>query len=154
MSLEKAISLEEVRKESLRYGPIAYIATVSPLHDPHLAPVAVSWIDGDIYAFVLSSSVKVRNARSNPRAAVHFAVGANTDWDSCIVWGDVALLDTTQERQSLWDKMGYDLAAFEPGGPQSDNHLFFRVRPTRATVLRTYGLKGRETWVRLTEGQS
>ena len=148
MSLEKAISLEEVRKESLRYGPIAYIATVSPLHDPHLAPVAVSWFDGDIYAFVLSSSVKVRNARSNPRATVHFAVGANTDRDSCIVWGDVTLLDTTQERQNLWDKMGYDLAPFEPGGPTANSHVFLRIIPTTALILRNYGLAGRETWSR------
>lgn len=148
------LSLDDVRAESLRYGPIAYIATVSPSGEPHLAPVAVSWFEGDVYAFVLSASVKVRNARNDPRAVVHFAVGPNTNWDSCIVWGDVSLHETTDERRALWDKMGYDLAAFEPGGPESDNHLFFRIRPQRATVLRAYGIGGRETWKRSDSGAS
>lgn len=142
------ISLDDVRGESMRFGPIAYIATSSSTGEPHLAPVAVSWFEEDIYAFVLSASVKVRNARANPRAAVHFSVGSSTQWDSCIVWGDVSLLESIDERRSLWDKMGYDLAAFEPGGPESDNHLFFRVRPSRATILRSYGVAGRETWKR------
>jgi nitroimidazol reductase NimA-like FMN-containing flavoprotein (pyridoxamine 5'-phosphate oxidase superfamily) len=148
------MSLEDVRIESLRYGPIAYIATVSPQGEPHLAPVAVSWFEGNLYAFVLSSSMKVRNARLNPRATVHFSVGPTTNWDSCIVWGEVFLLETTAERQKLWDQMGYDLAAFEPGGPESDNHLFFQIKPSRATVLRAYGMAGRDTWKNTAEVQS
>lgn len=148
------LSLDEVRIESLRYGPFAYVATVSPSGEPHLAPVAVAWFDGDIYAFVLAASVKVRNVRVNPRATVHFAVGPTTNWDSCIVWGEVTLLETTHERLSLWDKMGYDLAAFEPGGPESDNHLFVRIHPQRATVLRAYGIGGRESWKRVDSSQS
>lgn len=142
------LSLGDVRTESLRYGPIAYIATVGPANEPHLAPVAVSWIDDDIHAFVLSSGVKVRNVRAIPRATVHFSVGSSTNWDSCIVWGDAEILDTVDQRRRLWDRMGYDLAAFEPGGPESDNHVFLRIRPQRATVLRSYGLAGRSTWAR------
>lgn len=149
-----SFSLDQVRVESVRFGPIAYIATVSSNGDPHLAPVAVSWFEDDIYAFVLSSSVKVRNARAHRRATVHFSVGPTTEWDSCIVWGDVDLIETIEGRRNLWDKMGYDLSAFEPGGPESDNHLFFRIRPDRATVLRAYGLGGRETWKRTTATSS
>ena len=140
------ITLDDLRRECQRFGPIAYIGTVTPSGDPHVAPVAVSWFEGDVYAFVLSASVKVRNVRHHPRATVHFSVGPGTDWDSCIVWGDAAILATTEERRRLWDVMGYDLAAFEPGGPESDNHVFLRVRPTKATVLRAYGLAGRSTW--------
>lgn len=142
------ITLDDVKADSRRYGPFAYIATAGTDGEPHLAPVAVNWIDDSIAAFVLSSSRKVRNVKQNPRATVHFAVGESTTWDSCIVWGDARLVDTTAGRSELWDRMGYDLRAFEPGGPESDDHLFLLIEPVRATILRSYGMAGRETWRR------
>lgn len=141
-------TLDDIRNDSRRYGPFAYVATTGANGEPHLAPVAVNWIGDEIAAFVLSASRKVRNVRQNPRATVHFAVGASTNWDSCIVWGDARLATTTAERRELWDSMGYDLAAFEPGGPESDNHIFLLIAPTRATILRSYGAAGRESWRR------
>ncbi len=140
------MNLEEIKADSRRYGPFAYIATTGSDGEPHLAPVAVNWIGDDIVAFVLSSSRKVRNVRDNPRATVHFSVGESTGWDSCIVWGEAKIVDTTSGRLELWDKMGYDLRAFEPGGPESDNHVFLVIRAKRATVLRSYGMGGRFTW--------
>lgn len=140
------MNLEEIKADSRRYGPFAYIATTGSDGEPHLAPVAVNWIGDDIVAFVLSSSRKVRNVRDNPRATVHFSVGESTGWDSCIVWGEAKIVDTTSGRLELWDKMGYDLRAFEPGGPESDNHVFLVTRAKRATVLRSYGMGGRFTW--------
>jgi nitroimidazol reductase NimA-like FMN-containing flavoprotein (pyridoxamine 5'-phosphate oxidase superfamily) len=108
----------------------------------------VNWIDDTIAAFVLSSSRKVRNVTQNPRATVHFSVSESTGWDSCIVWGDARIVDTTAGRIELWDRMGYDLRAFEPGGPESDNHVFMMIEPFRASILRAYGMAGRETWRR------
>lgn len=141
-------TLDDIRQDSRRYGPFAYVATTGADGDPHLAPVAVNWVGDDIVAFVLATSRKVRNVRENPRATVHFAVGETTGWDSCIVWGEATIVDTTPGRVALWDEMGYDLRAFEPGGPESDNHVFLVVRPTRATILRTYGMAGRSSWKR------
>ena len=140
------VSLSHVKDDSRRYGPMAYVATSGSDGEPHLAPVAVSWVDDTICAFVLSSGRKVRNIRQNPRATVHYAVGEASGWDSCIVWGDATVIDTTDGRVALWDRMGYDLGRFEPGGPQSDNHVFIRITPRRATILRGMGLAGRETW--------
>lgn len=142
------ITLDDVRTDSRRYGPFAYIATCGTDNEPHLAPVAVNWIDDRIAAFVLSASRKVRNVRQNPRATVHFSVGESTGWDSCIVWGEARIADTTSERRELWDRMGYDLRAFEPGGPESDNHVFLLIDPVRATILRSYGMGGRDVWRR------
>lgn len=141
-------TLDDIRQDSRRYGPFAYVATTGADGDPHLAPVAVNWVGDDIVAFVLAASRKVRNVRENPRATVHFAVGESTGWDSCIVWGEATIVDTTPGRVALWDEMGYDLRAFEPGGPESDNHVFLVVRPTRASILRTYGMAGRSSWKR------
>ncbi len=142
------LSLDDVKSDSRRYGPFAYIATNGADGEPHLAPVAVNWIDDTIAAFVLSSSRKVRNVKQNPRATVHFAVSESTGWDSCIVWGEARIVDTTSGRRELWDRMGYDLRAFEPGGPESDDHVFLMIEPVRASILRTYGMAGRDTWRR------
>lgn len=141
-----ALSLSQVRDDSRRYGSFAYVATAGADGEPHVAPVAVAWVDDTICAFVLSASRKVRNVRQNPRATVHFAVSEGTAWDSCIVWGDAVVVDTTEGRKGLWGRMGYDLGRFEPGGPESDNHVFIQITPTRATILRGMGLAGRETW--------
>ncbi len=141
-------TLHDVIEESRRYGQIAWVSTASPDGEPHVVPVAVSWVDDDLYAFVLSSGKKVRNIRRNPRAFVHFQVSEKLDWDSLMLWCDASIVDTVEGRRALWDRMGYDLAAFEPGGPESDNHVFIRMVPNRATVLRFYGLKGRSSWAR------
>jgi len=141
-------TLDDIKSDSRRYGPFAFVATTGSDGEPHLAPVAVNWVDDDVVAFVLAASRKVRNVRQNPRATVHFAVGESTGWDSCIVWGDASLVEDTAGRSALWDRMGYDLRAFEPGGPESDAHVFLVVRPTRATILRTYGMAGRSSWKR------
>ena len=141
-----SVSLSHVRDDSRRYGSFAYVATAGADGEPHVAPVAVSWVDDTICAFVLSSSRKVRNVRQNARATVHFAVGESSAWDSCIVWGDAVVIDTNEGRVALWDRMGYDLSRFEPGGPECDNHVFVQITPTRATILRGMGLAGREIW--------
>ena len=142
------INLSEIETESRRFGPVAYVATAGADGEPHLAPVVVNWVDERVVAFVATASRKVRNLRQNPRASVHFAVGESSNWDSCIVWGDVSIVDTVEGRRSLWDRMGYDLAAFEPGGPEAETHVFIVVEPKRATILRSYGMAGRDTWRR------
>ena len=141
-----ALSLADVRRDSLRYGPLAHVATVSPSGTPYTSPVAVAWHGDEILTFVLSTEAKVKNLRTNPNVSVHFSVGEGTDWDSCVVWGRGSVVDDTAGREALWDKMGYPLERFEPGGPQADSHVFIRVVPTRAVILRNYGLKGRDTW--------
>jgi nitroimidazol reductase NimA-like FMN-containing flavoprotein (pyridoxamine 5'-phosphate oxidase superfamily) len=140
------MQLLDVIAESARYGRTAWISTASLDGEPHVVPVAMSWIDHELVGFVLSSGKKVRNLRANPRALVHFQVSEATDWDSLMVWGSASIVDDTNGRRALWDRMGYDLAPFEPGGPESDNHLFVKITPTKATVLRFYGIKGRDTW--------
>jgi nitroimidazol reductase NimA-like FMN-containing flavoprotein (pyridoxamine 5'-phosphate oxidase superfamily) len=148
MTQSSPLSLSDVVTESRRFGPIAYVGTTGQDGEPHVAPVVVNWVDERVVAFVLTASRKVRNIRQNPRATVHFSVGDSSGWDSCIVWGSVSIVDDTEGRRGLWNRMGYDLAAFEPGGPEADTHVFLVIDPTRATILRSYGMGGRETWSR------
>lgn len=143
-----ALTLDDVRNDSKRYGPLAWVATVSPSATPYASPVAVAWHGDSILAFLATPEAKVSNVRSNPRVSVHFAVSAETDWDSCVVWGNGRIVDDTAGRDALWDKMGYDCNLFEPGGPSAASHVFLVVEPTRAVIMRNYGLKGKESWRR------
>ena len=143
-----ALTLDDVRRESDRFGRLAFVATVSPSGTPYASPVAVAWHGDNLIAFLASNEAKVSNVRANPRVSVHFSVSAETDWDSCVVWGDGKIVDDTPGREALWDKMGYDCNMFEPGGPSAPTHVFLVVQPTRALILRNYGLKGRDNWRR------
>lgn len=140
------MNLEEVKSDTLRYGPIAYLGTVSRGGNPYVSPVVVNWVGDELVAFAATGEAKVANVRANAKLTVHFAVGEATGWDSCILWGEARVVDTVEGRRALWGEMGYDLAAFEPGGPEADTHVFIVLRPTRAVVLRMYGAKGRDTW--------
>jgi nitroimidazol reductase NimA-like FMN-containing flavoprotein (pyridoxamine 5'-phosphate oxidase superfamily) len=140
------LTFDEVKADSLRYGPIAYLATASRRGTPYVSPVAVAWVDDEVAAFLAADEAKVANLRANPQLCVHYAVGESTGWDSCILWGEARIVDTTEGRRALWDRMGYDLRPFEPGGPEADSHVFVLLRPTRAAVYRMYGIKGRFRW--------
>lgn len=140
------MDLHDVRTEAARYDRTAYLATVRPDGRPHVAPVAVAWNGDRLQTFVLGTSTKVRNLRENAAVSVHYPVSEATGWDSLIVDGTAEIIDTTEERQALWGTMGYDLDPFEPGGPESDGHVFVSITPVTALVLRRYGIDGRATW--------
>lgn len=140
------MDLNDVKREAARLGPMAYVASVRPDGRPHAVPVAVSWADDKVYGFVATQSVKVGNLRANPAVQLHWVVSDATNWDSLIIDGTAAIVDTTEGRRALWDRMGYDLSMFEPGGPEADSHVFIEVTPGRALLLRKYGTEGRDTW--------
>jgi nitroimidazol reductase NimA-like FMN-containing flavoprotein (pyridoxamine 5'-phosphate oxidase superfamily) len=134
--------------EAERLGRLAFIATTRPDGRPHAVPVAVAWSDGQVLGFVATSSVKVSNLRKNSKIMIHWQVSQATNMDSLIVEGDAEVVDTTEGRTALWDKMGYDLTPFEPGGPAADTHVFIALAPQRITFLKMYGAEGREVWTR------
>jgi nitroimidazol reductase NimA-like FMN-containing flavoprotein (pyridoxamine 5'-phosphate oxidase superfamily) len=148
VSEARPLTLAEVQADARRYGPIAYLGTVSPSGRPYTSPVAVNWIDDELVAFVATPEAKVANVRANGRMTAHYAVSEATGWDSCVLWGDARVVDTTEGRRALWDRMGYDLSRFEPGGPEADSHVFLVMTPTKAVILRNYGIAGREEWKR------
>lgn len=138
--------LDAVRQQSNRFGHNAFWATTRPDGRPHVVPVAVGWIDGQVTAFVLTTSVKVANVRNDPRTMLHWSVSEATGWDSLMIEGSANVVDTNEGRTALWDRMGYDLSMFEPGGPTAPTHVFLQLIPERATLLEMYGIKGRHHW--------
>jgi nitroimidazol reductase NimA-like FMN-containing flavoprotein (pyridoxamine 5'-phosphate oxidase superfamily) len=143
-----ALSLADVIEDSRRYGPLAYLSTVSTSGKPYVSPVAVAWRGDELLAFVATAEAKVANVRATGTLCAHFSVSEATNWDSCIVWGDARVADTTTEREQLWGAMGYDLNAFEPGGPSADTHVFIVLQPNKAVIMRKYGMEGSSTWRR------
>lgn len=140
------MELTDVQSEAARLGSRVYVATVRPDGRPHSVPIVMTWLDDKVYGFVANPSVKVTNLRSNPNVQLHWLVAEATNWDSLIIDGTANLIDTTEGRRALWDRMGYDLSLFEPGGPEADSHVFIEVIPERALLLRKYGVEGRDTW--------
>ncbi len=144
--LPKLPDLATVITQSDRFGRTVFWATTRPDGRPHTVPVAATWIDETLTAFVLTSSVKVANLRANPAAMAHWNVSEATGWDSLMVEGTATIVDDTPGRTALWNRMGYDLTAFEPGGPEAETHVFLQLQPTRATLLEMYGIKGNHRW--------
>lgn len=140
------ITLAEIQEHAARLGRIAFLASTRADGRPHSVPVGVAWVDDAVCAFVSQPSVKVSNLRRDPRAHLHWAVSAETNNDSLIVEGRAQVIDTTEERTALWDRMGYDLSQFEPGGPSSDGHVFLRIVPEQASLLAMFGFERRSRW--------
>jgi nitroimidazol reductase NimA-like FMN-containing flavoprotein (pyridoxamine 5'-phosphate oxidase superfamily) len=142
------MDLAQAAFEAQRLGQVAFVATTRSDGRPHAVPVLVAWHADDVYAFVATDSVKVRNVRANPKVMVHWQVGQETNLDSLVVEGNADVIDGADGRRALWDKMGYDCNAFEPGGPEASTHVFIRIVPDRITFLKMYGTQGREVWNR------
>jgi nitroimidazol reductase NimA-like FMN-containing flavoprotein (pyridoxamine 5'-phosphate oxidase superfamily) len=140
------MELDEVKAQAERLGRTVYVASVRPDGRPHAVPIVMNWADDRVIGFVANPSVKVTNLRANPAVQLHWLVGEATNWDSLMIDGTARIVDTTAERRSLWDRMGYDLSMFEPGGPEADTHVFIEVTPERALVLYKYGVEGRDHW--------
>ena len=61
---------------------------------------------------------------------------------------DRELFDDVETKRRLWDGVfDYDLNAFAPGGPDdSPGTGFLAITPTRALVLKQYGMGGMQRW--------
>jgi nitroimidazol reductase NimA-like FMN-containing flavoprotein (pyridoxamine 5'-phosphate oxidase superfamily) len=140
------MELADVQREAARLGMTVYVASVRPDGRPHSVPIVMRWVDDRVVGFVANPSVKVTNLRANPHVQLHWLVAEATNWDSLIVDGTASIVDTVDGRRALWDRMGYDLSMFEPGGPEADTHVFIVVTPERALLLRKYGTEGRDGW--------
>ncbi|MCU0260719.1 MAG: pyridoxamine 5'-phosphate oxidase family protein [Ilumatobacteraceae bacterium] len=140
------MELTDVQQEAARLGMTVYVASVRPDGRPHSVPIVMRWVDDRVVGFVANPSVKVANLRANPKVQLHWLVAEATNWDSLIIDGTAEIVDTVEGRRALWDRMGYDLGMFEPGGPEADTHVFISVTPERALLLRKYGTEGRDGW--------
>jgi nitroimidazol reductase NimA-like FMN-containing flavoprotein (pyridoxamine 5'-phosphate oxidase superfamily) len=141
------MKISDLIAEHQRLSAIVHLATMTPEGDPHVAPVHADWHDGRLYVMVGTDARKTRNIAAHPSVSLHYQVGEGTGWDSLMIWGQAAVLDSLEDKRRLWNIFSYDLNLFSPGGPDgSPKTCFLEIVPERAVLLRNFGMDGREEW--------
>ncbi len=140
------ISIEEVKSFASALSPWAHLATVGADNQPDVVPVHPCWEGDTLWTMLGAGSVKARNVAANPNVALHWQV--TEVGDGVEVWGTAELFDDLETKRRLWDDVfDYDLNQFAPGGPEnSPETAFLAIRPTRALVLKQYGMGGMQRW--------
>lgn len=140
------ISLEDVQSAATGLSPWAHLATVGADGEPDVVPVHPCWEGDTLWTMLGSDSVKARNVADNSKVALHWQV--TEVGDGVEVWGTAELFDDVETKRRLWDDVfDYDLNAFAPGGADdSPGTAFLAIRPTRAIVLKQYGMGGIQRW--------
>lgn len=139
-------TLDDIRSFATDLSPWAHLATVGADGEPDVTPVHPCWEGDVLWTMCGTGSVKARNVTVNPRVALHWQV--TELGDGVEVWGTARILDDLATKRRLWeDVFDYDLNAFSPGGPDnSPTTAFMAIQPTRALILRRYGMAGAERW--------
>ncbi|RZV40682.1 MAG: pyridoxamine 5'-phosphate oxidase family protein [Acidimicrobiales bacterium] len=140
------IGLTEVKEAASALSPWAHIATVGSDNTPDVVPVHPCWEGDDCWIMAGAKSVKAKNIAANPNVAMHWQVTENGD--GVEVWGSAEVFTDLETKRRLWEGVfDYDLNAFSPGGPDnSPDTAFVKVTPTRAIVLKAYGMGGIDRW--------
>lgn len=140
------ISLDEVKTFATNLSPWAHLATVGDDGEPDVVPVHPCWEGETLWTMLGVQSVKARNAAANDKVALHWQV--TEVGDGVEIWGTAEVFTDVETKRRLWDDVfDYDLNAFAPGGPDnSPETAFMAIRPTRAVVLKQYGMAGIQRW--------
>ncbi|MEP1125160.1 MAG: pyridoxamine 5'-phosphate oxidase family protein [Ilumatobacter sp.] len=139
-------TLDDVKAFATDLSPWAHLATVGADGEPDVVPVHPCWEGTTLWSMVGATSVKARNVAHNAKVALHWQVTENGD--GVEVWGTGELFADIETKKRLWDGVfDYDLNAFAPGGPEnSPDTAFLAVTPTRALILKQYGVGGMQRW--------
>jgi general stress protein 26 len=139
-------TLDDVKAFASQLSPWAHIATVGADEEPDVVPVHPCWDGETLWTMVGTTSVKAKNVADNPKVALHWQVTENGD--GVEVWGTGEVFDDLETKRRLWDGVfDYDLNAFAPGGPDnSPDTAFLAITPTRALILKQYGMGGLQRW--------
>jgi len=144
--MSDSITLADVRDFASKLSPWAHLATVGADNAPDVVPVHPCW-EGDVCWTMLGlASVKAKNVAHNNNVALHWQV--TEVGDGVEVWGTGELFSDVDTKRRLWDDVfDYDLNAFSPGGPDNSPETgFLAITPTRALILKQYGVGGLQRW--------
>ena len=142
------MDLDQIKREGARLGMWAHLATVGPSGQPHVTPVHPCWEGSTLWTMLGADSVKAKNLAHEPRCSFHWQVSDATGFDSLILWGTGHVHTDVETKRRLWEGVfDYNLGDFAPGGPEeSPNTAFMAFTPTKAVLLRNFGIGGREEW--------
>lgn len=136
---------DDVVAEIGRQGRDAFVASVSPAGEPHLAIVWLVLVDGVVHFVGDRTSVKMRNLAANPAVACHWQV-VNERRDQLFLRGTATLVEDPAERQRLWSSDAWgDLAQWYES-PADPGLAFVRIDATLASVAEEAGSGPRRRW--------
>ncbi|MGQ0617185.1 MAG: pyridoxamine 5'-phosphate oxidase family protein [Acidimicrobiia bacterium] len=143
------ITLDDVRAAAREFQQgadvFAHLATVSAQGTPDVVPIAPGWEGDTLWVMSHDGSVKVRNIMVNPSVALHWQV--TVAGDGVALWGQAEVFTDIETKRRLWTGIfDYDLNDFSPGGPDAPGSAFVAVHPTRAVIVKQYGLAGVDRW--------
>lgn len=144
--MSESIELAEVKTFAAALGPWAHLATVGADNKPDVVPVHPCWEGDVLWVMVGTGSVKAHNVAANPEVALHWQV--TEVGDGVEVWGSAEMFTDVETKRRMWDGVfDYDLNAFAPGGPDnSPGTGFIAITPSRAVVVKQYGMAGVQRW--------
>ena len=139
------MDLDDVKANARELSPWAHVATIGADGAPDVVPVHPCW-EGDVmWVMAGRTSVKARNLATDDRVAMHWQV--TEKGDGLEVWGTGSVHDDLDTKRRLWNGVfDYDLNMFAPGGPESPDLAFIKIRPLRAVYLKAYGSAGIDRW--------
>jgi general stress protein 26 len=139
-------TLDDIKSFASGLSMWAHLATVGADGEPDVVPVHPCWEGDTLWTMLGTGSVKAKNVADNSKVALHWQVTENGD--GVEVWGTAELFTDLETKRRLWDGVfDYDLNAFAPGGPEdSPDTAFLAVTPTRALILKQYGMGGAQRW--------
>jgi general stress protein 26 len=140
------VTLDDIKDYARSLSPWAHLATIGADNEPDVVPIHPCWEGDTLWIMVGGSSTKVRNLAANDRVAMHWQV--TEVGDGLELWGTATYHDDLDTKRRLWNGVfDYDLNMFSPGGPDnSPDTGFVAVKPSRAIMLKQYGMGGIERW--------
>ena len=127
----------------------AHLATVSPSGTPYVTPVHPCWEGDTLWTMAGVQSVKAKNIGAGAtKTAYHWQVSEANGFDSLMLWGEASVHSDLETKRRLWEGVfDYSLNDFAPGGPdESPDTGFIAFEPSKALLLKQFGMGGREEW--------
>ncbi|MEM9621495.1 MAG: pyridoxamine 5'-phosphate oxidase family protein [Pseudomonadota bacterium] len=120
------------------------IATVDG-DQPRVRIVHPTW-DGDVLWFATGpQSPKARHLRENNQVDIQYQV-APPDFIHVMVRGQAELITDQATKNHAWDAIDYDLTQFGSSGPEDENFLPIKIKPTRVELSEMFGSLNKKVW--------
>jgi general stress protein 26 len=145
MSAWGELTWVEVTAEIERQGRDAFVASVSPRGEPHLAIVWLVLVHGVVHFVSDRSAVKASNLAANPAVAAHWQV-VDEGRNQLFLRGTAALVEDPVERQRLWDSGAWGDLGQWYGGAADPRLAFISIDAIWASVTEAAGSGPRRRW--------
>jgi general stress protein 26 len=137
---------EEVITTAQRLGPLASFCTVGFDGTPHVIPLVPVWIGSDLVFGARVSSLKVRQLRQAPRAAVQYVTPGEMFPDALLLKGQATIVESEEAKRELWNSGHFEFLTQVYDGPGDPSLCFIRFTPDRASLICEAGRGSPERW--------